>query len=79
MYRNNVSVLGGREAGHAYIKIPADIASELEGQYAELQVDFNGSAVTLYTKGHTGSRAFPKHDSSAVGCFASFSADTTPT
>ena len=51
IYRTDVSVLGGREVGNAYVKIPADIAVELEGQPAEFQVDFNGSTVTLYANG----------------------------
>lgn len=55
-YRTDISVLGGREAGHAYIKIPADIAVELKGQPAEFQADVNGTTVTLYANGRLISR-----------------------
>lgn len=50
-YRTDISVLGGREAGHAYIKIPAEVAAELAGQPAEVRVDFNGTNLKLYTNG----------------------------
>jgi hypothetical protein len=51
-YRSAISVLGGREEGNAYITIPAAIAAELEGgQPVELQVDVNGSTMTLYANG----------------------------
>lgn len=50
-YRTDISILGGREAGHAYIKIPAEVAAELAGQPAEVRVDFNGTNLKLYTNG----------------------------
>ena len=50
-YRTDISVLGGREAGPAYIKMPADLAAEVAGQPAEVRVDFNGTRLRLYTNG----------------------------
>jgi hypothetical protein len=77
IYRADVSVLGGRESGNAYIKIPADIAVEFEASPPSSRSTSTAAPSRSMLTGAR-SRAFPKPNLSAAGCFVFFSAGTIP-
>ena len=49
--RTGITIVGGSDAGHAYLTTPADIAAELSGQPAEFRADINGDTMTFHANG----------------------------
>lgn len=51
-YQGSVTVLGGgRDGSNGYLRMPDDVQAEIEGQLAEIRVEFNGDNFKLYTNG----------------------------